>query len=328
VERGWQAGLVEIAPDELRSDDTRHFAVWLGEAPRVRLDASAGEFVQTAVSALAGNGRVSLGAGIEIAGADAASRLPALLLAPSDPVRVGAANRVLERLAVPWRFAARRTGESAIRGDRMDGASVTQRFVLEPTGRFPAETLATVGAEPWIVAGEGYVLVGSPLNPSATTLPIHAGFVPLLGDLLAQHLGGEAGRVFTVAPGADLLLPQGTTGLESAEGQAQPLDPAAPRAPLRAGVYFLRRGPARIGAVTVNAAADESDLRRLDDGALAARIRGREVLVLRDAEAWRAAAFASGNRRPLGTLLLILLLVVIAAETVVARSGLRRLRRA
>jgi hypothetical protein len=50
--------------------------------------------------------------------------------------------------------------------------------------------------------------------------------------------------------------------------------------------------------------------------------------VLRDAGAWRSAAFAVGNRRPLGTLLLILLLLVIAAETVVARSGLRRIRRA
>jgi hypothetical protein len=50
-------------------------------------------------------------------------------------------------------------------------------------------------------------------------------------------------------------------------------------------------------------------------------------VVLRDAGAWRAAAFAVGNRRPLGTLLLVLLLLVIAAETVVARSGLRRLRR-
>ncbi|MGH7713207.1 MAG: vWA domain-containing protein, partial [Gemmatimonadaceae bacterium] len=306
-ERGWQAGSAEIAPDELRGDDTRFFAVWLGNPPSVRLDASAGSFVQTAVTALVGSGRVALGTDIDVASADAATRLPALLTAPADPVRIGAANRALERLAVPWRFAARRAGESVARGERMDGVTVTLRYVLEPAGRLPTDTVATVAGEPWIVAGESYVLIASPLVPTATSMPIAAGFVPWLGDVLSQQLGGEAGRVLALAPGAEFRAPQGTTALESAEGQTLPLDPAAPRAPLRQGVYFLRRGPARVGALTVNAEADESDLRRLNDAALSARVRGRDVMVLRDPTAWRSAAFAVENRRPLGTLLLILL---------------------
>lgn len=326
-ERGWQAGSVEITPDELRGDDARYFAVWLGDPPRVRLDASAGTFAQTAVTALVGSGRVALGSEIDVASADAALRLPALLTAPADPVRLGAANRALERLGVPWRFGARRVGESAARGERMEGVTVALRYVLEPSGRMPTDTIATVGGDPWIVAGDRFVLIASPLVPAASSLPIAAGFVPWLGDVLAQRLGGEAGRVLSVAPGAEFRAPPGITALESSAGQALPLDAAAPRAPLRQGVYFVRQGPARIGAVTVNAEADESDLRRLDDAAFASRIRGRDVAVLRDAGAWRAAAFAVGNRRPLGTLLLILLLLVIAAETMVARSGLRRLRR-
>ncbi len=326
-ERGWQAGSVEITPDELRGDDARYFAAWLGDPPRVRLDASAGPFVQTAVTALVGSGRVALGSDIDVASADAALRLPALLTAPADPVRLGAANRALERLGVPWRFGARRAGESAARGERMEGVTVALRYVLEPSGRMPTDTLATVGGDPWIVAGDRLVLIASPLVPPATSLPIAAGFVPWLGDVLAQRLGGEAGRVLAVAPGAEFRAPQGSTALESSAGQPLPLDAAAPRAPLRQGVYFVRRGPARVGAVTVNAESDESDLRRLNDAAFASRIRGRDVAVLRDAGAWRAAAFAVGNRRPLSTLLLILLLLVIAAETVVARSGLRRLRR-
>ena len=100
-ERGWQAGSAEIAPDEMRGDDTRYFAVWLGDPPSIRLDASAGSFVQTAVSALVGSGRVALGTDVDVASADAALRLPALLTAPADPVRIGAANRTLERLGVP-----------------------------------------------------------------------------------------------------------------------------------------------------------------------------------------------------------------------------------
>ena len=115
--------------------------------------------------------------------------------------------------------------------------------------------------------------------------------------------------------------------MEANDGQVLPFDPASARAPMRQGVYFLRRGPTRVGAVIVNGEPDESDLRRLSDAALAARIRGRDVAVLRDAGAWRAAVFAAGNRRPLGTLLLVLLLLVVAAETFIARSGLRRPRR-
>lgn len=328
TERGWQPGSVEIAPDELRGDDARYFAVWLGNPPSVRLDASAGSFVQTAVSALVGSGRVALGADIDVASADAATKLPALLTAPADPVRIGAANRQLERLGVPWRFGARRAGESAAHGERMEGVTVALRYVLEPAQSVGADTVATVAGEPWIVAGDRYALIASPLIPTATSLPVSAAFVPWLGDVLAQQLGGEAGRVLALAPGAAFRPPQGTTGLEANDGQVLPIDAAAAHAPMRQGVYFLRRGPTRVGAVIVNGEPDESDLRRLSDAALAARIRGRDVAVLRDAGAWRAAVFAAGNRRPLGTLLLVLLLLVVAAETFIARSGLRRPRRA
>jgi hypothetical protein len=209
----------------------------------------------------------------------------------------------------------------------MEGVTVALRYVLEPAQSAGADTVATVAGEPWIVAGERYALIASPLIPAATSLPVSAAFVPWLGDVLAQQLGGEAGRVLALAPGAAFRPPQGTTGLEANDGQVLPFDPASARAPMRQGVYFLRRGPTRVGAVIVNGEPDESDLRRLSDAALAARIRGRDVAVLRDADAWRAAVFAAGNRRPLGTLLLVLLLLVVAAETFIARSGLRRPRR-
>ncbi len=48
--------------------------------------------------------------------ADELATLPALIIAPIDPVRLGAANRALERAGIPWRFGARRTGEATVRG--------------------------------------------------------------------------------------------------------------------------------------------------------------------------------------------------------------------
>ena len=41
------------------------------------------------------------------------ARLPALITAPTDPVRLGAANRALERAGVPWRFGTRRAAKPA-----------------------------------------------------------------------------------------------------------------------------------------------------------------------------------------------------------------------
>jgi hypothetical protein len=35
AERGWVAGSVELEPDELRGDDVRYFAAWIGAAPAV-----------------------------------------------------------------------------------------------------------------------------------------------------------------------------------------------------------------------------------------------------------------------------------------------------
>jgi hypothetical protein len=32
-ERGWQAGRVELEPDDFPGDDARHFALWIGARP-------------------------------------------------------------------------------------------------------------------------------------------------------------------------------------------------------------------------------------------------------------------------------------------------------
>src|SRR5206468_9069117 len=74
--------------------------------PGVALSAAAGPFLRSGVDVLKSAGRVTDGRDIAIVPADELLSLPALVIAPSDPVRIGAANRALERAGVPWRFGA------------------------------------------------------------------------------------------------------------------------------------------------------------------------------------------------------------------------------
>ena len=323
-ERGWLTGAAELAPDELRGDDTRWFAVWVGAAPRAVVHPSAGPFARSALEALAQSGRAASGNDVAIVAADAATSLPAVLIAPSAPVMLGAANRELARLGVPWRFGAMREGETEVRGARISGVTVARRFTLVPEAGAVAETLAVSGGEPWIVAGEGYVLVGSPLVPEATNFPLRAAFVPWLSDAISQRLSSDAGGVINATPGASVRHPVHADGLEDPQGRVTALAAGSFAAPSRAGTYFLRRGATRVGALVVNGEPDESSLRRLSSRDLASRLRGSSVTARdRDAESWAAEVFTGDARRPLEGMLLLLALIALLGETVVTRRAER-----
>ena len=166
-----------------------------GPRPRCRCIRSPAPFARSALDALVQSGRASIGNEIAFAPADEATKLPALLIAPADPVKLGAANRALERLGIPWRFGAAVRGESVVRAAdstrALDGVTVLTRYALSRVAGAPGgdrvDTLATAGGAPWIVAGPRYVLVASPLAPPATTFPLHATFVPWLDDMLSQR---------------------------------------------------------------------------------------------------------------------------------------------
>ncbi len=319
---GWTAGAVSIPPDELRGDDRRWLALWRGDPPAVRVDGSAGGFVAPALDALVQNGRATRGTTVVIAAADAADRLPALLVPPADPVRLGAANRNLERLGVPWRFGAPRRGAADVRGERLDEVAATLRYPLEPVGAAVGDTLAMAGGAPWSVAGEGWVLVASPLDPAATSLPLRAAFVPWLAEVLAQRLAAEPGVVVEAEPGAPARVPAWVTGFEPAAGGAQQLVlDGTLTAPSQAGVYFLRRGPARAGALVVNPSPEESVLDRSSPAVLRAHLGARAATVHASRDAFVAAAFDPGAGRSLLPPLLAAALLAVAAEGWVGRRG-------
>ena len=116
-------GRVELEPDELRGDDVRYFALWIGEPPVVVADTAVGPFLRSAVQALIASGRAWRPAPAKppakssaVVPADRLTDLPALITAPTDPVRLGAANRALERAGVPWRFGAPARGDAVVEG--------------------------------------------------------------------------------------------------------------------------------------------------------------------------------------------------------------------
>jgi hypothetical protein len=335
-ERGWTAGSVELEPDELRGDDARYFAVWIGPPPGVRVDASAGVFVASAVDALIGAERVTAGRDVSVVPADQAAALPALLIAPGNPVRIGAANRALERLDIPWRFGSPRRAESSVRFvrpssvDSVEGVSTAFRYSLTRGSGAFSDTLATTAGEPWIVSGPGYVLIASPVDPNATNFPVRASFVPWLGDVFSQRLGAEPGIVSSSAPGEMVARPAGADALElapladSARSSTLQLHGDSLAAPDRAGVYFFMRGGERAGALVVNQQPAESQLRRLDLTTLASRVRADDVRAYDSPGELESSVFASAPRRPLVFPLLILALAALLTESVVAGGGWRR----
>ena len=322
-ERGWQSLRLELEPDEFTADDARSAAVWIGPAPGVAVDPSAGPFATTAMTSLIADGRALPGQDVRIASADVAGALPALLTPPTDAVRLGAANRNLARLGVPWRYGAAESSPAIVHGARLDGVSVSSRYRLVRAAANAGDTLATAAGEPWIVAGPGYVLLASRLDPSATTLPVRAAFVPWLADMVGLRLGapaGDAGVPIQAVPDAPIHLPDGADAIEGTGGSRRAVSGADTRAPAERGVWFILKGARRIGAVEVNAPPAESQLARLPADGLAARLGPSRSRGAESARTWVRDTFAAGTCRPIITPLLVLALVLVAAEAIAVRT--------
>jgi hypothetical protein len=323
--RGWVPGVVEIQPDEMRADDVRHFALWIGAAPTVRVLPSAGSFVVNAVDALVDANRINRGTGINVAAAEDAASLPALIFAPSDPVRLGAANRELERLGVPWRFADPVRGDAAVRPSvgsswTDESVNVRLRYRLELRSGGDVDTIARVNGEPWLVAGPGYAIFASPAEPEAGNLVVRASFIPLLAELLTQRLSGEGGAVINAFPGATIPRPLWTDAIGDETGTTK-LDASTIQAPRLAGVYPLSRGGRQTGALVVNPPAGEFDLRRLSSAELRASFASDAVSVTSDQQRFFRDVFESAGRRPLVLPFLIVALCALLLESFVSRDS-------
>ncbi|HEY5219089.1 MAG TPA: BatA and WFA domain-containing protein [Gemmatimonadaceae bacterium] len=319
LDHGWLAGTVELDADELPGDNVRHFAAWVGAPTRVHAAPDVGPFVRSALDVLRSDGRVADGTDVAVTPADELTSLPALIIAPADPVRIGVANRALERAGVPWRFGAVRRGDVSLRGDGIGNASATLRYDLQSVGAAAADTLARTGADPWIVAGPRYVLVASPLTPDATTFPVGAAFVPWIAGVLADRLTGEPGRVEQATPIQELIWPAWADALDSMSSVG-----AGERfsAPAQTGTYFFTRGGHRVGALVVNAEPRESALDRFPPADFA-HLLGAHAHVVTDDAHFASAVFDVSSRRPIVVPLLVALLITLLVEGGIAARGAR-----
>jgi len=332
-ERGWVDGTVDLEPDELPGDNVRHFAVWIGPPPAVSVSPAAGPFVRSAIDVLKGSGQVTEGRDIAILPADELSNLPALIVAPSDPVRIGAANRALERAGVPWRFGVARRGESTISAAHPPAAgnadstqpgsfvdvAATLRYELVAQPGADADTVARVGREPWIVVGPRYAIVASPLDPAATSFPVRAAFIPWLAKVLNERLVGEPGGVIEANPGQSLARPRWADAIEDLGGARTALGDDL-QAPARAGTYFLERAGRRVGALVVNPEPSESVLERLGTAELARQIRARQVLPVVDRVQLSSLSYRSAARRSIAEPLLFVALALLIGEALLVAS--------
>ena len=350
--QGWLRGAVELDADELRADDARYFAVRVAPPPSVDIRNEAGLFASAALGTLIDDGRIArIGAAnagglsstgiarVSVSGADATGlSAPLLLLAPSDPLRVGDANRNLERLNIPWRFGALTRDTVLARvnvhfahsaaDSALEGVKVMYRYPLVPASTSGgangvaahSDTLATAGNAPWSVAGPGYAILASPMLPTATDLPLRAAFVPWLFSVVAMRLGDD-GQLLQAGPGERLTIPATVTALEMPDGTVNAGAAHTGLAPNEPGVYLLRRDASVTGALVVNAEREESDLTLATDRSLLARISGDKVSTATNASTWRTSILDQTAGRSLAWPLILLALLALIAESWLSRMS-------
>lgn len=342
VDTGWLSGRVELEADEYPGDDVRHFAVRAAPPPAVTVRRSAGPFTAAAVEALVDDGRLRRATAADrtpvvVTSAAEEASAPAVRVAPDDPLQVIAANRTLERAGIPWRFGAplrdtvtvreltpsvARAAETAEPAS-LAGASVTVRYRLTrvPTtaGADSGRVLATAGGLPWVVAGTGYVLVGSPLTLAATTAPVQAGFVPWLRDLLTLRLSDE-GAVWAAAPGDTLTLPVAVDALVGMDGTSIASHGVDLVVPTQPGVYRLARATRTVGALVVNPEPEESNVQGSGDAVWQDAVTGGRTLVVSAPESVRGAVFDRAGGRSIVWPLVLLALLALVLEALMARG--------
>lgn len=333
---GWVEGYVEADPDALRDDDRRWFAVPVRPPPTVALTGDAGVFVSSALDVLTDAGRARVGppAAADVllapagAGLEAAPDARRVVLAPADPSLLPAVNRRLADAGLDWRLRADAGGgeagiaESAVPVE-LDAVRVRQRYLMEAPAGTPGTVLVRLSdGTPWMVAVDGgrapLLLVGSPLDDQASSLPVDAAMVPLV-EWIVTGWGAGGVRAPTQVGGA-LPLPSATTEVETPDGTRLPVDGSLELRTTRiAGIYRAFRGDSLLELLAVNPPVSESMLAALTEDEAEARLG--EMAWVDNPDRWSRETFTRRQGYESWRILLALALVLLLTETWVAASG-------
>jgi len=342
---GFVAGWVELEPDELRGDDRRYFVVPVQPPPTVAL-AEPVPFVREALDVLADAGRIRLVAATsaDVVVAPAATGANAvragrtvIVIAPDSPLEIPAANRRLTEAGIPWRFApATASGEArlVIEGegdpllDALRDARIRRNFRLEPEAAAADDSvLLRLGdGAPWLVRGQlqgggRYLVVASPFDETATTLPTSAGLLPLLDRLIAVW-GADAAPATQAAPGDVLQLPVAATEVERPDGTRESVTGGVRyRVSAEPGVYRIFAAGRTIGAFAVNPPPEESNLTRATAASLRASFPGWRLEHVGDAEDWTDEIFRDRLGREIWRPLILIALAGLLVEALIAAGG-------
>jgi hypothetical protein len=346
---GWVEGWVESDPDDLSTDDRRHFAFRARRAPAVALAGPSGLFVSEAVGVLQGSGRLRPapprdaelviaqdGEGLDARGPATA----ALVLPPEDPTLLPAVNRRLADAAIPWRYEPRAESGEAELADPAGGAALPEPlrgirarggYDLAAAGEEAASTAvrAELSGRPWAVEGTSsdgrrYLLVASPITPAATTLPVSTGMVRFIDWVASEWTG--AGSIEGYEAGAYLPAPNGATHVRFPSGRVVEIDATSTvRGTSEAGTYAFLAGDTMVALVALNPPAAESRLAVLERRDFETAI-GSDVDAVSEPQAWARTVFRTRVGGEAWWPFLLAAALLLIAESLLATSG-NRLRR-
>lgn len=338
-------GSVEMDPDRLRADDRRWFAFRVRQPARVGVQGDPGVFLEEALGVLEEGRRVrtvpatSSQVVIAVGGEGLAGLpedVPAIVVPSSDPALLPALNRRLREAGIPWALtqmdpAAVAGEEGLVAADELPvgvgGIRVRNLHALTfseggPTSR---PLVSTESGAPWIVAGTStagrdYLLLASPMNPDATSLPLSPEMLPVV-EWMVSGWPPTFRTESSVEAGTPFLLPAEATRVRTPAGTVHPVDGRQPfRQTYEAGIYTIFSGDSVLTRQAVNIPESESRLARLTPEE-ARGLLPAPVYWVSAPEAWGTEIFRQRRGREPWRLLLLAALLVLVGEGLAAAGG-------
>jgi hypothetical protein len=279
--RGWLAGTVEVPPDEWRGDDRAPLAAFVGEPPAVRADASAGPVRRHRPSPPSRRAGACAPRAARAASPSPSRRRGRAPRRPRRPGRRRRARPGQPRSGAPRRaVAARRPRRRARARPARPLAPGDSDAVVEVARAGASCRRARPAPTPWRASAPSRgrwparATCSSPRRSTRRGPRSRACRLRAVAGRPRRRRVQPAGEVRTAVPGARVVPPAGATALRAPDGRVTPAveGRAVAVPPALAFTLAARRRPS--GRPGGGSGCRESDVARLSEGALRARVRG------------------------------------------------------